>query len=193
MKNTNNTLAAVQLNQVIEQLKQDDSLLMQAYCDYSAGNGYENSVYDNDEESIDMMFGNTLDALRAALRGDYNPADAYFTFDKYGNLQSFDYLDSGSSPIDISELAEWLIDEDKLAGYGITVTTLEDMLASIEDNISDDENLLDTVCKYLHLNYITLGNDYSFDEKVNIAIELISNFNYEQLNKLITDLNINYQ
>ena len=43
MKNTNNTLAALQLNQVIEQLKQDDSILMQAYCEYSAENGY-NSV-----------------------------------------------------------------------------------------------------------------------------------------------------
>ena len=71
--------------------------------------------------------------------------------------------------------------------------TLEDMLASIADNISDDESLLNTVCKYLHLNHITLGNDYSFYEKVNIITELINGFNYEQLNKLITDLNINYE
>ena len=199
MKNTNNTLAAVQptlesvqLNQVIEQLKQDDSLLMQAYSEYSAENGY-NSVYDNDDDSINMVFHNASDAIRSAFFGDYNHSHAYFTFNGYGNLQSFEYLDSDSSPIDISELAEWLIDEDKLAEYDITVTTLEDMLASIEDNMRDDENLLDTVCKYLHLNHITLGDDYSFDEKVNIAMELINGFNYEQLNRLTTDLNINYQ
>ena len=192
MKNTNVDLAAIQLSQVIEQLKQDDSILMQSYCDYSAENGFD-SVYDNDEDSINMMFDNTHDALRAAFYGDYNPSHAYFTFNGYGNLQSFEYLDSDSCPIDVIELAQWLIDEDKLSEYDITVTTLDDMLASIEDNISDNETLLNTVCQYLHLNHITLGNDYSFDEKVNIVMELINGFNYEQVNKLITDLNINYQ
>ena len=61
MKNTNNTLAAVQLKhvqlqEVIEQLKEGYSALMQAYCEYSAENGY-NSVYNNDEHTIneDML------------------------------------------------------------------------------------------------------------------------------------------
>ena len=192
MDTLNKDLAAIQLTQVIEQLKQDDSLLMQVYCEYSAANGYD-SVYGNDEDSINTMFENAHDALRAAFYGDYNPAHAYFTFNRYGNLQSFEYLDSDSSPIDISELAEWLIDEDVLSEYDITVTTLEDMLASIGDYITDDETLLNTVCKYLHLNHITLGNEYSFYEKVNIVTELINGFNYEQLNRLITDLNINYE
>ena len=123
MKNTNNTLADIQLNQVIEQLKEDDSLLMQAYCDYSAENGCD-SVYDNDDDSINMLFPNASDAIRSAFFGDYNHSHAYFTFNGYGNLQSFEYLDSDSSPIDIGELAQWLIDEDKLSGYDITVTTL---------------------------------------------------------------------
>ena len=192
MKTSNKDLAAVQLSQAIEQLKQDDGLLLQAYCEYSAENGY-NSVYDNDDDSISMIFNNVHDALRAAYYGDYDPAHAYFTLNREGNLQSFEYLDSDSIPIDVEELAEWLIDEYKLAKYGITVTTLDDMLASIEDNITDDETLLNTVCKYLHLNHITLGDDYSFYEKVNIVTELISDFNYEQLNKLIIDLNINYE
>ena len=152
MKNTNNTLAAIQLNQVIEQLKQDDSLLMQAYCDYSAENGY-NSVYDNDEDNINTMFDNAHNALRAAFYGDYNPAHAYFTFNGYGNLQSFEHLDSDGSPIDIGELAQWLIDEDKLGKYKITVTTLDDMLASIEDNITDDSVMLYKLCDYLAISY----------------------------------------
>ena len=90
MKNTNNTLAAIQLSQVIEQLKQDDSLLMQAYCEYSAENGY-NSVYDNDDDSINMLFPNASDAIRSAFFGDYNHSHAYFTLNGYGNLQSFEY------------------------------------------------------------------------------------------------------
>ena len=88
MKTLNTDLAAIQLSQVIERLKQDDSLLMQAYYDYSAENGY-NSVYDNDEDSVSMIFNNVHDALRAAFYGDYNPSHAYFTFNGYGNLQSF--------------------------------------------------------------------------------------------------------
>ena len=73
------------------------------------------------------------------------------------------------------------------------IEQLEDMLASIGDYISDDETLLNTVCKYLHLNHITLGNEYSFYEKAGIVMELINGFNYEQLDKVITDLNISYE
>ena len=195
MKNTNNTLAAIQLNQVIEQLKQDDSILMQAYSEYSAGNGYENSVYDNDDDSINMIFHNASDAIRSAFFGDYNHSHAYFTFNGYGNLQSFEYLDSLSSPIDIGELAQWLIDEDKLAGYGITVTTIEDMLASIEDNITDDENMLYKLCDYLAISYNdsndteNLAGDCMYKLEGTIA-DNIQDI-YERLINIINHLNIN--
>ena len=195
MKNTNNTLAAIQLNQAIEQLKQDDSILMQAYSEYSAENGY-NSVYYNYEYSINMMFENAYDALRAASY-DYDHSDAYFTFNEYGNLQSFEDLDSLSSPIDIGELAEWLIDEDKLGRYRITVTTLEDMLASIEDNITDDENMLYKLCDYLSISYNdssdieNLAGDcmYKLEGSVTDNTQDI----YERLINIINHLNINYQ
>ena len=160
MKTLNKDLAAIQLSQAIEQLKQDDSLLMQAYCDYSAENGCD-SVYDNDDDSINMLFPNASDAIRSAFFGDYNHSHAYFTFNGYGNLQSFEYLDSDSSPIDIGELAQWLVDEDILADYDITVTTLEDILASIEDNITDDVNMLYKLCDYLAISY----NDSNDTEK----------------------------
>ena len=189
---TLNTLASIQLQQVIEQLNQDESTLLQAYSEYASNNGY-NSVDENDEDNINMLFANSHDAIRSAFYGDYNPSHAYFTFNGYGNLQSFEYLDDDNSPIDIEELAQWIVDNELYNDYDIEVTTLEDMLSAIEDNITDDENLLDTVCEYLHLNYITLGNDYSFDEKVNTVMELISSFDYKQLDKLITDLNIDYK
>ena len=195
MKNTNNTLAAIQLNQVAEQLKQDDSLLMQAYCDYSEGNNYDR-VYDNDEDSINMMFDNAYDALRATSY-DYDHSHAYFTFNEYGNLQSFEYLDSGSSPIDIGELAEWLIDEDKLGKYKITVTTLEDMLASVEDNITDDSVMLYKLCDYLAISYDdssdikNLIGDcmYKLEGTVTDNMQGI----YERLINIINHLNISYE
>ena len=196
MKNTNNTLAAIQLNQVFVQLKQDGSILMQSYCDYSAENGYD-SVYDNDEDSINMMFDNTHNALRAAFYGDYNPSHAYFTFNGYGNLQSFEYLDSDNSPIDISELAQWLISEDKLSDYDITVTTLDDMLASIEDNLTDDSNMLHSLKDYLNIGYdiekvSLLGADYE-TSLIDETIDFISDYDYHQLNDIINYLGINYQ
>ena len=201
MKNTNNTLAAIQLNQVqllevIEQLGQDDSILMQAYCEYSAENGCD-SIYDNDDDSINMIFPNASDAIRSALFGDYNHSHAYFALNGYGNLQSFEYLDSDSSPIDFSELAQWLISEDKLADYDITVTTLDDMLASIEDNITDDENMLYKLCDYLVISY----NDSSDTEKLigdcmyKLEGTIADNTQeiYERLINIINHLGINYQ
>ena len=164
MKTSNKDLAAVQLPQVIEQLKQDDSILTQAYSEYSAENGY-NSVYDNDDDSISRIFNNVYDALRAACYGDYDPAHAYFTLNGCGNLQSFEYLDSDSSPIDIVELAQWLINEDILSDYGITVTTIDDMLAIIEDNITDDESLSLSLTGYLNLPVESLKEieSYGYD------------------------------
>lgn len=188
MKTLNKDLSAIQLPQVIEQLKQDDSILLQAYSEYSAENGYD-SVYDNDEDSINMMFENTHDALRAAFYGDYNPSHAYFTFNGYGNLQSFEYLDSDSSPIDTSELAQWLISEDKLSEYDITVTTLEDMLASIEDNISDDSVMLNKLSNYL---MVDLENN-SYEDNVYDVMTELNNYSYVQIQEIIAMLGINYQ
>lgn len=193
MTTLNKDLADLQLSQVIEvitDMDNDDTISI--YNDYANCNGYE-LIFNNDEYTINDLFSSPYDAIRQTNNKDYKDHENYFTFNGYGHAISFDYRLSDNSPIDISELAQWLIIEDKLSDYDITVTTLDDMLASIEDNITDDEMLLNTVCQYLHLNHITLGNEYSFDDKVNIVIELINGFNYEQLDKLITDLNINYQ
>lgn len=188
MKNTNNTLAAIQLSQVIEQLKQDDSNLLQAYSEYVSNNDFDSVFYNDDENINAVFFADTHDALRSAFYGDYNPSHAYFTFNGYGNLQSFEYLDSDNSPIDASELAEWLISEDKLAEYDITVTTLDDMLASIEDNISDDKRMLDKLICYLGLS-IMLDDSYKISEALNELIEK----DYNQLKEIVTHLGINYQ
>ena len=146
------TLTQVQLQQVIEQLKQDDNTLLQAYSEYASNNNYD-SVYDNDDESINMMFADSHEALRAAFYGDYNHSHAYFTFNGYGNLQSFEYLDDDNSPIDIEELAQWIVDSDSYSEYNIEVTTLDDMYNAILDNLEDTNSLDDiiNVAEYLGL------------------------------------------
>lgn len=197
MKTLNTDLAAIQLSQVIEQLKQDDSNLLQAYSEYVSNNDYD-SVYYNDDENINaVFFADTHDALRSAFYGDYNPSHAYFTFNGYGNLQSFEYLDSDNSPIDISELAQWLIDEDKLSDYDITVTTLDDILASIEDNINDDKYLLSKLADYLGQSLNTeqveqlKTNDEYYEYLVSHFMNELDDYSYTDLNDLINTVGIN--
>lgn len=189
--NTSNTatLAKVQLQQVIEHFKQDDSSLLQAYSEYASNNGYD-SVYDNDDDSINMMFADSHDALRAAFYGDYNPSHAYFTFNGYGNLQSFEYLDSDNSPIDIEDLAQWIVDNELFNDYNIEITTLEDMLASIEDNITDDESLTYKLADYINESY---DSDDEASDVAQWCIVTLYDYDYNQLSDIINYLGINYE
>ena len=82
---------------------------------------------------------------------------------------------------------------NKLADYDITVTTIEDMLASIENDISDDNNKLYRLFEYLNIPMYYQCFDGRDTDKVSEAMNEINNYSYEQLNKLITDLNINYE
>lgn len=198
MKNTNNTLAAVQLNQVIEQLTDldnDDTIAI--YNDYANYNGYE-QVFNNDEQTINDLFLTPYDAIRQTNNKDYKDHENYFTFNGYGHAVSFDYRLSENSPIDIEELAEWLISEDKLADYDITVITLEDILASIEDNITDDENMLNKLADYLgqslhteQAEQLKTDDDY-YDYLVSHFMSELDDYSYSDLDDLINKVGINY-
>lgn len=189
MKNTNNTLAATQLSQVINaitDMDNDDTIAI--YNEYASNNGYE-LIFDNDEQTLNDTFLTPYDAIRQTNNKDYNDNDDYFTFNGYGHAVSFDYRLSDNSPIDIEELAQWLISEDKLSEYDIAVTTLDDMLASIEDNISDDSVMLNKLGNFL---MVDLDNDSYEDNVYDVMIEL-NNYTYEQIQEIITMLGINYQ
>ncbi len=185
MKTLNKDLATIQLTQVIEQL--EDLLfcdLVMTYNDYASANNYE-MIHDNDEENINTLFNTPYEAAQAVVYGKYNPNDDYVMLDGYSNVISFSYqlIQDDNCPIDVSELAQWLINEDKLADYDITVTTLEDMLASIEDNINDDDNMLLELSKLLTLKV----------KNVEKAMIVLSDYNYKQLMIVINHLGINYQ
>ena len=188
----NKDLSDTQFNQVVKQLEEyDTEAMVNIYNQYADAIRYER-IRDNDEHTINDLYSNPYDALLATSYGDYNISDDYF-YSHNGNLISFNYLNCENSPIDIEELATWLISEDKLAEYDITVTTLEDILASIEDNISDDDNKLDKLFEYLNIPRYYQCFDGRDTDKVSEAMNEINNYSYEQLNKLITDLNINYE
>ena len=191
MTTLNKDLAAVQLNQAIEQL--EDLLfcdLVMTYNDYASANHYE-LIHNNDEENINTLFDTPYDAARAVVYGKYNPSDDYVMLDGYSNAVSFSYhpIQDDNCPIDVSELAQWLISEDKLADYNIEVTTLDDMLASIEDNITDDNVMLDKLGKFL---MVDLDNDSYEDNVYDVMIEL-NNYTYEQIQEITTMLGINYE
>lgn len=70
----------------------------------------DNRIYSVDE--IDEILCDTKpwEILRMGFYGDYRPCDAFFKFDGYGNLKSFDYP---SDEIYADEIAEYCIDKDE--------------------------------------------------------------------------------
>lgn len=187
MTTLNKELVAIQLNQAIEQLKEmSDSDLQVCHNNYCIELCYEDEIYDNDEYNINEHFNTPFDALLALKH--YNLSDDYFYFHN-GNLISFNYLTGEDSPITFSELAQWLISEDKLADYDITVTTLDDMLTSIEDNISDDNVMLSKLGNFL---MVDLDND-SYEDNVYDVMTELNSYSYVQIQEIITMLGINYQ
>lgn len=199
MKTLNTELEVIQLSQVIEKIADmDNEDTITLYNEYANQNGYE-QIFNNDEQTINDLFLTPYDAIRQTNNKGYKDHEDYFTFNGYGHAVSFDYRLSENSPIDIDELAEWLISEDKLADYDITVTTLEDILASIEDNITDDNNMLNSLIIYSDIelecyktainNGYNCYNDYSIAEVMNYLEEL----EYSELIDIINYLGINYQ
>ena len=188
MKTLNKDLAATQLNQVIEQLKEmSDSGLQVCHNNYCSSLGYEDEVSDNDEYNINEHFNTPFEVLLSIQY--YNLSDDYFYFHN-GNLISFNYLTGEDSPITFSELAQWLIDEDKLSEYDITVMTSDDILASIEDNISDDSNILYRLCDCLTIEYDDSSDN---DDLIEYCMNEVSSYSYNKLKGLMEYLNINYQ
>lgn len=193
MTTSNNTL----LTQVINELKQlSDSSLQIAHNNYCDAIGYEDVIYDNDEYNINEIFITPFDALRSIEH--YNLADDYFYLHN-GNLVSFNYLTGDDRPITFSELAQWIVGNDLFNDYGIEVTTLDDMLASIEDNITDDEDKLVLMFDYLGESVspedlvLADKNLYYNEYLIALCTDKISDYDYNQLNDIILMLGINYK
>jgi len=70
---------------------------VQALNEHYENLGYsDDMIYSFDEDTINEMFPNPWDALRATHFGDVNFTDDYFHFNGYGNVET---------------LSDWKIDE----------------------------------------------------------------------------------
>lgn len=196
----NTTLAQVQLNQVIEQLNNlSTDELVSVYIEYASNNSYE-TIYNLDESTINELYTSPWQALYDSNHKDFNDRDYFFTYNGNGHMVSFSNEDDDNCPIDIEELAQWIVDNKLFNEYHIEVTTLEDMLASIEDNINDADLLV------LALMMDKLSLDLSDGDTVEIngykdleeyyietLIDELSDYDYNQLNDIITLLGIEYK
>ena len=92
-------------NQVIELLENCDSNeLMQVNNAYCENNGYDDLIYDNDEEFLNTNFSSVVDAVKAVSYGEYSYNHKFVEFHN-GNLISHDYLDTDSLVETVSKIA----------------------------------------------------------------------------------------
>lgn len=203
MTTLNKDLSAVQLYQVIEvitDMDNDDTISL--YNDYADSNGYE-LIFNNDEYTINDLFSSSYDAIRQTNNKDYKDYESYFTFNGYGHAISFDYRLSDNSPIDIEELAQWLISEDKLAGYDIEVITLDDKYNTVLDHINDIDSVasIQPLLSYLNVEFmytsewLSLSKNNTIDNYIERYIDaIIAHFidkkDSEQLDDLLDYFNV---
>ena len=114
-----------------------DSEIVYLYNDYCDAAHYEDcQVYTMDDLDEIMYSTKPWEVLRMAFYGDFRPCDNYFYFNGCGNLESFDYADSGNSPIDVGDIAAWIDDnEDALNNDDI-----QEILDEWEDEDEEDED-----------------------------------------------------
>lgn len=185
-----NTLAQVQINQVIEQLNQlSTDELVNVYMDYAEQNSYER-IYNLDESTINELYSSPWQALYDSNHKGFNDRDYFFTYNGNGHMISFSNEDDDNSPIDIEELSQWIVDNELFNDYNIEVTTLDDMLASIEDNITDDETMTYKLADYINESY---DSDDVASDVAQWCIVTLYDYDYNQLNDIITLLGINYE
>lgn len=183
------TLASNQLSQVIEQLKDlADWQLINIYTDYADENRYED-IHDLSQDTINDLFESAWDAVTKSNHDGFNENDSYFVFNGYGLMSSFTSLDSENSPIDVEELAQWVVDNDLFNDYNIEVTTLDDMYNAILDNLEDASSLDDiiNVAEYLGLTVeeFDSNNESPADYESNIINDITNHIHsdFELLSK----------
>lgn len=73
---------------LIENLSDDEIIeAYNEYCDYN--NDHDSIVYPMDEfDEVTESF-TPMELASSVVYGEFNPSDDWFTFDGYGNLQSF--------------------------------------------------------------------------------------------------------
>lgn len=107
-----------QIIEIINNMTSDQLVeLNNKYCEEL---NYSDEIYINDEDFFNTFFeNNPMEAVRATFYGDYDFRHDYVIFNGYGNLETFNYMDT-----------------DRL------VETVEIMAEEISERIEDFEDLI---------------------------------------------------
>lgn len=106
-----NTQTQTQVANIIEQINNMTPLelidLNNTYC--QSANYPDSEIYANDDEFFSMFFGtDVLRAVQATQYGDYNYSHDWVTFNGYGNLDSFSYMDTDKLCELVPTIAEYI-------------------------------------------------------------------------------------
>jgi len=78
---------------------------------YCRENNIDSEFYSNDEEFFDLFFENkAMEAVRATNYGEYNYTHDYVQFNGYGNLDSYNYIETKDLCENVDRIAEYAID-----------------------------------------------------------------------------------
>jgi len=92
-------------------------------------NDSDNEIYLNDEDFFTTFFdGDVIGAVRAATYGDYSFPHDWVKFNGYANLESFD---NPEEYIDLSEIAEYILENESDYSW----------LIELEDEEEDEEDI----------------------------------------------------
>lgn len=91
--------------------------VIEAWNDCVDEKGYDNKIYDNGREFLELSFNSPFDAVRAVENGHYHSNDDYVIFNGCDGLESFNFWDE-CPIIDTDILVNWLIENpDKAEEY----------------------------------------------------------------------------
>lgn len=119
------------------------SELVSLHNEYCEDNSLmDDYIYTFDEETINELFSNPWDALRAAHFGDISFNQDYFRFNGYGNIETLSDYEI-ESDLDWEAVSDWLEENpDKAFGYGL----------EYEEDEEDEEDTRTRILDYLQNN-----------------------------------------
>ncbi len=83
------------------------------YCEKV--NYFDDEILENDLD--ELLADKTPSEVWNSISSDYRDSDDYCTFNGYGLLVSYSYLDDSYSPFDIEALIDWIVDNEDTLGY----------------------------------------------------------------------------
>lgn len=102
---TKNTIEEI-INVINEMDSNELIQLNNEYCE--AINAMDSFIYSNDDDFLEDYFATKSDLARAITYGDFRYMDNYVIFNGYGNLESFQYMDTDKLCELVSVIAEYI-------------------------------------------------------------------------------------